>query len=635
MCGICGLIHFDGQPVSRQLLAGMNDQLRHRGPDGDGYFIDGAVGLAMRRLKIIDMAGSDQPLDNEDGSLALIFNGEIYNYRELRRRLAARGHRFKTDGDGETIAHLYEEYGDEALKRLRGMFALALWDGRRRRLLLARDRFGQKPLYYYQDSQVFVFASEIKAILAHPNVPRASRFAAGDGQALADYLSFGYVPAPATAFAGVKMLEAATALQIDAAGAAQARRYWALPPLARPDSRADAAQYSGELRERLAEAVKLRLVSDVPLGAFLSGGLDSSLIVALMRRASNAPVKTFSIGFEGDDSFDETPYAAKVARHLETEHTAFRVAPEAMSLLPELVWHHDQPFADSSAIPTYLVSKLTREQVTVALTGDGGDELFAGYERFYAAALMRKLSRLPPPLLRGAAGLLGRLPEGTGYYDPIKRARRFARAASLRFEDAYFDMVRVFDSALLAQICPGALAQPPSLAPYMDGSQPHPVARLVEANMRSYLPDDLLIKADRCSMGASLEARAPFLDHELAEYAGSIPFNLKLSGARTKHILKEAARGLLPDEIIDRKKHGFGLPLGAWLRRDMEPARDLLLSRRARERGLLEMPVVERLIREHEAGQRDHNRQLWALLTLEEWHRQFVDEARVGRGDLG
>ncbi len=624
MCGICGLIHFDGKPATRQLLAGMNDQLLHRGPDGEGYFIDGAAGLAMRRLKIIDIAGSDQPLTNEDGSIALIFNGEIYNYRELRQGLEARGHRFKTDGDGETIAHLYEDCGDEAPTHLRGMFALALWDRRRGRLLLARDRFGQKPLYYYQDRKVFVFASEIKALLAHPATPRVSRFDGEHRGALAEYLSYGYVPAPDTAFAGIKMLQPAMTLQVDRAGALEHKRYWEAPRLAPPDPSAKAETYFGDLRERLEEAVKLRLVSDVPLGAFLSGGLDSSLIVALMQKHSNADVKTFSIGFEGDDSFDETAYAQVVARRLETRHTAFRVQPDAMSLLSELLWHHDQPFADSSALPTYLVSQLTREHATVALTGDGGDELFAGYERFYAASLMQKLRFLPAPFLRRAAGLLRRLPEGAGYYDPLKRARRFARAASLGLEAAYFDLVRVFDAELLAEICPGA-GRAPSLAPYLDARQPHPVAQLVEANMRSYLPDDLLIKADRCSMMASLEARAPFLDHKLAEYAATIPFNLKLNGSRTKHILKEAARGLLPDEIIDRKKHGFGVPLGAWLRRDMESAREILLSRRARERGLLAMTVVERLIGEHESGKRDHSRQLWALLTLEEWHRQFVD----------
>ena len=624
MCGICGLIQLDGQPVDRRALREMNAQLRHRGPDGDGEYIAGSVGIAMRRLKIIDIAGSDQPLRNEDGSIQLVFNGEIYNYRELRRRLGARGHRFHSDGDGETIAHLYEERGAAAVEQLRGMFALALWDSRRGKLLLARDRFGQKPLYTYQDGQMFAFASEIKALLAHPAVPRESAFEAGDKRALQAWLSYGYVPAPQTAFVGIRMLEPGSALEIDLAGAVISRPYWTPPPLANSDSSARAGDCMDGLRAQLDEAVKLRLVSDVPLGAFLSGGLDSSLIVALMRKHSNADIKTFSMGFEGDDSFDETRYAEQVARRLGTQHQSFRVQPQAMSLLSKLVWHHDQPFADSSAIPTYLVSQLTRQQVTVALTGDGGDELFAGYERFYAAALMRKLRYVPAPLLRGAGGLLRRLPEGTGYADPIKRARRFARAAGQPLDQAYFDLARVFDAELMAEICPGA-QPPPFLTRYIDKSQMHPVAQLVEANMRSYLPDDLLIKADRCSMAASLEARAPFLDHQLAEFAAGIPFNLKLRGSRTKHILKEAARGLLPPEIIDRPKHGFGVPLGAWLRRDMRHARELLLSRRARQRGLLDMGVVERLIAQHESGQRDNNRQLWALLTLEEWHRQFVD----------
>ena len=561
--------------------------------------------------------------------MAVIFNGEIYNFRALRDDLAARGHRFKTDGDGEAIAHLYEEHGPAALEHLRGMYAIALWDRPQGKLLLARDRMGQKPLYYFQNEHVFVFASEIKALLAHPDVPRISRFNADAPGALAQYLSFGYIPAPQTAFDGIQMLEPATALQVDLSGTVQQRRYWQMSALAPPDPAATAEDYTDILRDRLEEAVKLRLVSDVPLGAFLSGGLDSSLIVALMRRHSNAAIKTFSIGFEGDDSFDETAWAQQVAGHLDTDHSAFRVKPEAMSLLSDLVWHHDQPFADSSAIPTFLVSKLTREHVTVALTGDGGDELFAGYERFYAADLMRKLSLIPAPLLSAAGRLLTRLPEGTAYYNPVKRARRFALAAGKPLTQAYFDWVRVFSAELLAEFCAGADANSASLTAYVNAEQRHPVAALVEANMRSYLPDDLLIKADRCSMGASLEARAPFLDHELAEFAAAIPFNLKLKGARTKHILKATARGLLPDEIIERKKHGFGVPLGAWLRRDTGPVRDILLSRQARGRGLLNTATVERLIAEHETGRRDHNRQLWALLTLEEWHRQFIDAAEI------
>ena len=626
MCGICGVIHLTGKPAAAALLRAMNSRLRHRGPDGAGYFIDGNVGLAMRRLSIVDLAGSDQPLHNEDQSLAVIFNGEIYNYRDLRRDLTQRGHRFRTDGDGETIAHLYEEYGAGCCAHLRGMYAFALWDRRERRLLLARDRMGQKPLYYYRDSQLFVFASEIKAILAHPDVPRMSNFGADQNSALGEYLSFGYVPAGRTAFQDIFMLQPATSLQLNADGQIKTRVYWDMrqqAPMAAADLHAKPEDYITQLREQLEEAVKLRLMSDVPLGAFLSGGLDSSLIAALMRRHSNAKVKTFSIGFEGDDSFDETPYALRAAQFLETEHSAFRVKPNAMALLSDLVWHHDQPFADSSAIPTYLVSQLTRGQVTVALTGDGGDELFAGYERFHAARLFQQWSAIPAPLWAGLARLIELLPEGTAYYSRVKRARRFAQAAGKPVGAAYFDLVRLFDDELTRNISIHAGKVPQDLSDYAARRRGDAVIELVEANMRSYLPDDLLIKADRCSMQASLEARAPFLDHKLVEYAATIPFNLKLAGGRGKAILKEAAGGFLPDDIINRKKHGFGVPLGAWLRQDIAPVRDILLSRSARERGLFNMTVVEGLINEHAGGKRDYSRQLWALLTLEEWHRQW------------
>lgn len=625
MCGICGVIHFDGRPVTEELLRAMNDRMRQRGPDGAGYFIDGAFGFAMRRLSIIDIAGSDQPLANEDGSVLLVFNGEIYNFRDLRKEMSAQGHRFRSAGDGEAIAHLYEAYGQDCWRRLRGMYAIALWDRRQKRLLLARDRMGQKPLYYYHDRAVFVFASEIKALLAHPGLPRVSRFASG-AAALADYLTFGYIPAPETAFKGIKMLPPARSMSVSAAGERQEKPYWTLPKVAPPRANAKASEHVEPLRAKLEEAVKLRLMSDVPLGAFLSGGLDSSLIVALMRRHSSAAVQTFSIGFAGDDSFDETPYAAQVARVLDTKHQSFRVQPEAMNLLAELVWRQDQPFADSSAIPTYLVSKLTRQQVTVALTGDGGDELFAGYERFYAAALFQRLSILPKPVWRGLARLLARLPEGTAYADRVKRAQRFARAAALPVAQGYFDLLRVCSPSLIAALRASGGRDAADFARYLDAAEKLPGA-LLNANMRSYLPDDLLIKADRCSMAASLEARAPFLDHELVELAAAIPFNLKLKGSSGKFILKEAARGILPDAIIDRRKHGFGIPLGAWLRRDMSPVRDILLSRRARERGLFQSDAIEGMIRDHESGWRDYNRPLWALLTLEEWHRQFIDAA--------
>ncbi len=623
MCGICGLVRRDEQPIAADVLRRMNECLVHRGPDGAGIHTAPGVGLAMRRLSIIDLAGSDQPLYNEDRSIALVFNGEIYNYRPLRHDLQQQGHRFRTEGDGETITHLYEQHGADVPQHLRGQFALALWDANQRRLLLARDRFGQKPLYYHHGENGLSFASEIKALLAHSEVPRES--ALDDPATLALYLAYGYIPAPLTAFRGIHALLPGHRLIWQAeSNTLTSEPYWELPEISghQLEDTSDTTRYVEMVREGLREATELRMIADVPLGAFLSGGLDSSLIVALMQQASNQQVQTFSIGFAGDDSFDETHYAEEVARTLETDHTAFTVQPDALELLPQLVWHHDQPFADSSAIPTFLVSELTRQHVTVALTGDGGDELFAGYERFYAASLVQKFAAVPRPLWKAAASAIGLLPEGTDYYSTIKRAGRFVRGAAQPLANAYFDWVRVCSADLVGELTNQADV---AAAHFADAHDADSLAGILQANQASYLPDDLLIKADRCSMQASLEARAPFLDHVLAELVAPMPLNLKLRGSTTKYILKEAARGLLPDPIIHRKKHGFGVPLGAWLRKDMAPVRDILLSESARQRGLLNVAAVERLIQEHESGRRDHNRPLWTLLTLETWHRLFVD----------
>lgn len=623
MCGIDGTVTLDGRPVDETLLRTLNGVITHRGPDDDGFFVAGCAGLAMRRLSIIDVAGSPQPLFNEDRSIALVFNGEIFNYQALRSQLGERGHTFHTDGDGETIAHLYERYGDHAPVYLRGQFAFGLWDTRQQRLLLARDRMGQKPLYYYHDDRTFVFGSEIKSLLMHPDVPRQS--ALTDPQLLGLYLAYGYLPAPYTPFMGIKMLPPAHTLTL-ADGQISIAPYWTQPAITRAtvaDPVSDAGRYIDGLRDLLEEAVKLRLIADVPLGAFLSGGLDSSLIVALMKRHSDAPIKTFSIGFAGDDTFDETTYAEQVAAHLATDHTAFRVQPSAMELLPAITWHYDQPFADSSSIPTYLVSQLTRQHVTVALTGDGGDELFAGYDRFYAFTLLQRLKRIPRPLWRLLAGLIDRLPEGTGYADTVKRAGRFARAASRPPQQAYFDWVRLFDADQVAALTGGDDYATAHFDAQFSGDVT--LADILQANITGYLPDDLLIKADRSSMMASLETRAPFMDHHLVEFAATIPLNLKLNGATRKYILKEAARGLLPDAIIDREKHGFGVPLGAWLRRDSQPVRDILLSDTARARHLLNMTEVENLISAHTSGARDHGFRLWSLLALETWHTLFID----------
>jgi len=620
MCGICGAIQTD--TVTETLLRTMNDTIHHRGPDGEGYYLCENVGLAMRRLAIIDVGGSEQPLYNENQSIALVFNGEIYNYQVLRQDLIAKGHVFRTDGDGETIIHLYEEYGRDFPKYLRGQFAVGLWDNNKRELFLTRDRYGQKPIYYYHNGETLIFASEIKALLKHPAVPCESAF--DDPAMLALYLSYGYIPAPDTAFKGIKALMPAGLLHFRD-GTVETDIYWQIPHIT--DETADTeniAHYVEMVQDALQEATKLRLIADVPLGAFLSGGLDSSLIVALMQQMTNQQVKTFSIGFAGDDSFDESPYAKEVADYLDTDHIAFTVEPQAMDLLQKLVWHHDQPFADSSAIPTFLVSQLTREHVTVALTGDGGDEQFAGYDRFYAATLVKKLGMIPKPLWKMAASTIGLLPEGTGYYNRVKRAGRFARGAAQSLALAYFDWVRIANAEMVKSLVNSADTAGQHFEAVLERDS---LAGILTANQATYLPDDLLIKADRCSMAASLEARAPFLDHKLAEIAAPMPINLKLNGSTTKYLLKEAARDYLPDHIIDRKKHGFGVPLGAWLRKDISPVKDLLLSETSRQRKLLNSETVQTLITEHESGQRDHNRILWTLLTLEQWHREFIDES--------
>jgi asparagine synthase (glutamine-hydrolysing) len=624
MCGIAGVLYFDGTPATEAEIAPMLAVQIHRGPDQGAVIVDGGCGLGNRRLAIQDISPSGA-LPMRDGDNIIAFNGEVYNHPRLRRLLEMEGARYRSNSDTETVLKLYRRDGQQLLHSLRGMFAFALWDAPNQRLTVARDRLGEKPLYYYHDERVFVFASEIKSLLMHPAVPRESAF---DAHLLALYLGYGYIPAPLTAFKGIKALLPGHVITITGRDF-QPQQYWTPPHPARysPLTAEFEARKCDELREALGESVRQALISDVPLGAFLSGGLDSSLIVALMRRHQNGTIRTFSIGFAGDDSFDETQYARQVASRLGTEHTAFTVNPQAFDLAPTLVWHHDQPFADSSAIPTYLVSQLTRQQVTVALTGDGGDELFAGYERFYAHALVQRMAALPRSLWSGVANAIRVLPEGTGYYNVIKRAGRFARGASLPPALAYYDWIRLFNREQIGALT-GATSDDAGLHFAAQMGTRVELADLLRINMLTYLPDDLLIKTDRSSMAVSLETRAPFLDHWLVEMAATIPDNLKLKGSTTKYLLKKVAEDLLPAEIIHRPKHGFGVPLGAWLRMDIRHVRDLLLDARARERGLLDTAAVTRLLDEHAAGKRDHGGRLWSLLTLELWHRLFIDAAQ-------
>lgn len=638
MCGLAGVLHFDGQAADPTALQRMAEALRHRGPDDFGVWADGPAGLVNTRLAIIDLtADAHQPMSNAQcadrrgsGRLWIAYNGEIYNFPELRRALAARGHVLRSRSDTETVLHLYEEQGPACLSQLRGMFALAIWEAREGRLFLARDRLGKKPLYYWTDGERLVFGSEIKAVLAYPGVARAV-----NRGVLPHYLTYGYVPSPDTIFENVCAVRPAHYLLAEN-GHIVERPFWDAPmPADDSDGLAGReADWAERLIEKMREAVRLRLISDVPLGAFLSGGLDSSAVVALMAEAGDRPVKTFAIGFSDEPSFDERPFARRVAAHLGAKHHEFAVPMQSVDLIPRLVWHLDQPFGDSSAIPTYLVAKCAREHVTVALTGDGGDELFAGYERFRAARLAETYRRAAPAFAhRALNGVLAVLPQGTGYRDPARRLARFVRSARRPLPERYLGWVGVMsDDVVEGLVGSGSDGVAEHFRAYFrsadqDASRSaDPLPALLDVNLRSYLPDDLLVKADRMSMAASLEARSPFLDHELVEFAARIPPDLKLRGNLGKYLLRRAFRDKLPPEILRRQKHGFGVPVGRWFRTGLKGyLQDNLLSARSLGRGYFRPDAVRRLVDDHLSGRRDHGHALWTLLTFEIWHQVFMD----------
>ena len=626
MCGIAGLVHWDGRRVDEDALARMTATLAHRGPEGQGVDVFEAgrmrVGLAHTRLKIIDLSeAAAQPMANEDGSVQVTFNGEIYNYRELRASLQARGVAFRTASDTEAILRLYEAEGSRAVMGLDGMFAFALWDARRRALLIARDRAGKKPLFYAAIPGGFAFASEVKALLQHPDLE-----AEIDVEMLPAFFLYGYVPTPSTLYQGIRKLPPGHILEVDESGKLRIEPYWDLPVTApervTPVSEHEAA---ARVRELMTEAVRRRLVADVPLGAFLSGGIDSTIVVGLMSQLMPEPVRTFSIGFAADPRFDERAYARLAARRYGTKHTEFVVEPSAVDLVERLVWHHDGPFADSSAIPTYLLSRLTRQHVTVALNGDGGDELFAGYLRFYAALLAE---HVPGWLRAGAHRLLDGLPEWGGHRSSITRLQKFAGSATLPFVERYTRWISVFYEDLSA-LMPGSqtpreVPQPLALLePHLRRCQDAtPLSRLLYLNFKTYLLDDLLVKMDRSSMAHALEARSPFLDTALMEYAAGLPDRLKLSRGRTKVILRRAFRDLVPPEILRRGKMGFGVPLRAWFTGELRDyLRDLLLGPDARLRAYVDQGYLRRLCEAYLGGQADHSHRLWTLLTFEVWLR--------------
>jgi asparagine synthase (glutamine-hydrolysing) len=618
-----------GDPVDREVLARMARALYHRGPDDEGFLVrdyeDGvAVGLGFRRLSIIDLDTGNQPLGNEDGTVQLVFNGEIYNFRELRRDLEARGHRFSTKGDAEVIVHLYEDHGARCVERLNGMFAFALWDEGRRELVLARDRFGKKPLHYAEVDGSILFGSELKALIEHPRCPRGL-----DAEGLSRYLALEYVPTPHSIFDGVKKLAGGHVLRWRD-GVSSVEPYWDLPFDSGEGGPSSEEEYVEEFRRRFQEAVRRRLVSDVPLGAFLSGGIDSSSVVAMMVDALPAgSVKTFSIGF-GERSFDESEHARRVAEHFGTDHYEDVFTPRVMiELLPTVADFLDEPFADASILPTYLLSRHTRSTVTVALGGDGSDELLAGYPTF-PAERMARLYPIPRAVHeRVVLPLANRLPVSTANFSFDFKLKRFLRGAAAPAELRHPVWLGAFTPAEQAALLVDAPGDPFeeqrryfAAAPTSDRLE-----RLIYVYAKGYLQDDILVKVDRASMANSLEVRAPFLDVDLVEFLGRVPPELKLRRSDTKHLLKRAMADLLPPGIAARAKKGFGIPVAAWFKKELREALESeLSSERLRRQGIFRPETVQRLISEHMDGRRDHRKQLWTLFVFQLWHRRWVEE---------
>jgi asparagine synthase (glutamine-hydrolysing) len=629
MCGIAGFIDYwdrnAGERVQRGcLLKDMCDVITHRGPDDDGFFLKDGVALGMRRLAIIDLAGGAQPISGEDGSVTIVFNGEIYSFHELTRELESRGHKFKTHSDTEAIVHAYEEYGPSCANHLRGMFAFAIWDDKKRELYIARDRVGKKPLYYTVTSGgTLVFGSEIKSLLEHPDVKREINL-----EALDAYFTLGYVPDPLSIFQNVHKLPPGHYLTFSA-GRLAIQQYWDFN--FEPAESRRPEDYLEELRALLDESVRLRLISDVPLGAFLSGGVDSSTVVALMARHMNQPVKTFSIGFH-EDSYNELKYARLTAKKLGTDHHEFFVTPQICDIVDDLVWHFDEPFADPSAIPTFMVSKLARDHVTVALSGDGGDELFAGYTHYVVQESRRALSAaLPKALRQGVMRPLSyRLPHGAW-------GRNYLHNISLDPIDRYLDSLSYFTElgkeSLYTSDFQKALHNRDRVAQSFRAyasrvKTTEPLDQLLYIDGKTYLPGDILTKVDRMSMATSLEVRVPLLDHKLIDFVTRVPASLKLAGTETKQLLKRVAKDLIPAEILDRPKQGFGIPLEEWINRQLrDQIRETLSEPRTRQRGYVRSDYVDLILDEHHKGRRDHSFPLWSLLILELWHRQYIDHS--------
>ncbi|MBM4001891.1 MAG: asparagine synthase (glutamine-hydrolyzing) [Planctomycetes bacterium] len=639
MCGITGAAWANpAQGLNEADLGRMTDVLRHRGPDDVGQYrselrlhsASGSVpgvALGFRRLSIIDLSTGHQPMSNEDSSVWVVFNGEIYNFAALRKRLEGAGHVFRTRSDTETIVHLYEDEGPDCFRHLNGMFAVAIWDAARRRLVLGRDRSGEKPLVYFPEPGRIVFASELKSLLEAPGIPREV-----DPNAIDEYLTYQYVPHPNTIFRGIRKLPPGHyAIWSGGDEPCQVHPYWS------PDLSVEAAISESDaieqLRALLESAVTMRMQSEVPLGAFLSGGVDSSLVTALMQKNSTDRIKTFSIGFNVK-AYDETPFARRVSDHLGTEHQEFQVTPDALEVLPKLAWHYDEPFGDSSAVPTWYLSQLTRQKVTVALTGDGGDELFAGYPRYKAAIWGARLDRMPWLRAMLAARAWQVLPGAGRQKSLARKFRRFSEALGYAPQRRYLEWIAIFNECRRAAIYTnefvGKLGDSDPATFVADAwkrvGKRDALTAVSLADLVTYLPCDLMAKVDIASMAHGLESRQPFLDHRLIEFSIGLPSRFKMRGGRGKYLLRRAFRDLLPPEIWSRKKMGFGVPLDRWFRKELRPmAHDLLLDQTARQRGYVRPEAIEALLREHDSCAFDHSYRLWALLMLELWHRRWAD----------
>lgn len=638
MCGIAGVASLNENHVREDVLHRMARVLEHRGPDDEGFYLSKEnnpatklkVGLGHKRLSIIDIDTGHQPMTNADKSLWIVYNGEVYNFQEIREDLIKKNHRFYTRSDTEVILRLYEEKGIDCLNDLRGMFSFCIWDVKNEKLFLARDRVGQKPLFYYSKNGKFIFGSEIKAILEHDDVARRV-----DTDSLDDYLTYGYVPPPGTMFRDIRQLSPAHYLIFDGRET-KIKRYWQL----KYDNKLSISLADSEERlyELLGEATRLRLISDVPLGAFLSGGVDSSCIVALMSKFSSGKVKTFSIGFKEAD-FNELRYAKAISERFGTEHKELIVQPKVLEILPKIAWHYDQPFGDSSCIPTYYVSKMTREFVTVALNGDGGDESFAGYHRYKGMKFAQSVSNLPAWLLRAFYRVVeasGRtfIPESKSVN--INHARRFFEPLmkKMGYRDTYMAWLNYFTSEDKAELYSRRIqdmVKGRDAGMYLgniirESDAKDIVEKIMNADVMSYLPEDLLVKVDRATMANSLEGRSPFLDHKVMEFAASLPLKYKLNGSQTKYILKRAFAKDIPLSFLNRKKKGFGVPVGRWFSGELSDfVREMLLSTRTLKKDIFSRDYLTKLISEHDKGKRDHTHRIWALLSFEMWHRTFID----------